>query len=269
MVNSFSPEPETRSSPQVWNWKDVALIGFGAVVIFIVGFAALTILLRSLQDGLDLGVGPTMLMSAGLGLLEGVALIGSVYLLGLRRRRFDWSAVGINPPRRGWMTTAVLLGLVVIPLSGLIAYGIQLALGRAPENPQLPFLAPEGFSWFGAISMLVFGGLVGPFAEELLFRGVIYTWLRDRWNVWLANLASSLLFGILHGEVSVAGAAFVLGIILAWSYERSRSLWPPVLIHVLNNSAKIVLLYIMLATGDIPSPVLPAAILTAVKSLFF
>jgi membrane protease YdiL (CAAX protease family) len=37
--------------------------------------------------------------------------------------------------------------------------------------------------------------------------------------------------------------------VLAWTYEKSESLWTPVVIHILNNAAKILLLYLLLATG--------------------
>jgi membrane protease YdiL (CAAX protease family) len=126
---------------------------------------------------------------------------------------------------------------------------IQLIMGMPIENPQLPFLAPQGFSWFGAISMFILAGLVAPFAEELYFRGVFYQWLRQRWGVWPGILVSSLVFGIVHGELSVAGAAFVLGLILAWIYEQSGSLWIAILVHAINNSFKVLALYLFLALG--------------------
>jgi membrane protease YdiL (CAAX protease family) len=88
-----------------------------------------------------------------------------------------------------------------------------------------------------------------PFAEELFFRGVLYRWLRDRWGLWVGLIASSLVFGALHGDIAVAGATAVMGLVLGWFYERSRSLWPSILIHAINNTVKLVLLYALVATG--------------------
>ena len=107
---------------------------------------------------------------------------------------------------------------------------IQLALGLPVENPQLDFLIPKQFTWAGAIGMLILGGLLVPIAEELFFRGVLYTWLRDSFGIWIAIPGSALVFGLLHGEISVAGATFVMGLVLAWLYERSNSLWPSITI---------------------------------------
>ena len=240
-----------HAAPQptvLWSGLDVFLIVLGIIAIFIAGFLLLRLWIGSMPGGI-LGNASSIELSAGAGALEGVALLGSVYFLGLKRRHLTWSAVGIEPASRNWLQWAALIGLGVIPLAGLIAAGIQLALGRPVENPQLPFLAPEGFSWFGAISMLLLGGILDPFAEEVFFRGVLYQWLRDRWGVWFGILTSSLLFGAAHGDIAVGGASAVLGLILAWVFERSHSLWPPVLIHVINNSVKIAALYILLASG--------------------
>jgi membrane protease YdiL (CAAX protease family) len=192
---------------------------------------------------------PSLLLSLGLAALEALALIGGVYWLGMRRRGLNWRAIGLRVCSRNWLLTALAIGLIIIPLSGLIATLIMLLLGRPFENPQLDFLVPEGFSWSGAVGMLLLGGIVVPFAEELFFRGFLYNFLRERWGIWTGTLISAGVFGAAHGDLALAGAAFVMGIILALVYEYSRSLWAAVLIHLINNSAKIALLYALLALG--------------------
>ena len=97
--------------------------------------------------------------------------------------------------------------------------------------------------------MFLLAGLVVPFAEELYFRGVLYNWMRDRWGIWPAILMSSLIFGIVHGEIAIAISAFILGILIAWAYERSGSLWTAIMIHAINNGVKILMLYIFLGLG--------------------
>ena len=117
------------------------------------------------------------------------------------------------------------------------------------ENPQLDFLLPDGLSAMNALFMLILVGFLAPFAEELLFRGVIYTFLRERWGIWLGVLVSSLIFGLMHGNLAVGVTGFLLGIVAALVFEYSKSLWPAVIVHVINNSLKVSLLYILVLLG--------------------
>lgn len=249
----FNTNPPLQPPPEhtTWHFGDILIISIGIVIIFVLGIAGLRLLPQiDLLSGTFDEQG-TILLSASLGALEASGLIGSIYLFGLRRRHLSWAAVGIRPINDRWLLYAIALGIIVIPASGLIAASIQFAMGQPLSNPQLPFLAPNGFSWFGAISMFLLGGIAAPIGEELFFRGILYQWLRDRWGVWVGIIVSGLIFGALHGEPSVAGAAAVLGMLLAWVYERSQSLWAPIVIHVINNGIKIIVLYTLLANGSL------------------
>ena len=229
-----------------WRLTDVIVITCAILILFL--GTALAIQYYFSLDGTR---NITIQVSLLLGILESVFLIGGVYFLGLKRRQQSWTSIGLRKPNASWTAMGGLIGIIAIPLSALIAIGIQFALGKPIENPQLPFLVPDGFSWFGAISMFLVVGLLAPFAEELYFRGVLYLWMGERWGIWVGILLSSVFFAIVHGEVSVAGAAFGLGIILAWAYERSGSLWVAIMIHAINNSFKIILLYTFLGFGNL------------------
>jgi membrane protease YdiL (CAAX protease family) len=145
------------------------------------------------------------------------------------------------------------LSIVVIPLSGLITTLLLTLLHLPLENPQLPALIPEGLDLGGALAMFLLVGLVVPVAEEIFFRGVIYNFLRARLGVWVAILFSSLIFAIAHGDLAVGTSAFVIGIAIAWVYEKSGSLWTAILIHAANNGVKIILLYIFVLLKLIPT----------------
>jgi membrane protease YdiL (CAAX protease family) len=242
-------EPPTSPPAPIWSGWDVIWITAGILTLLIGGTLAIGGALRITGHIHLQAPGAATTLSVAAAVLEGVALISSVYLLGLRRRHISWQAVGVRAPSRTWWQISLWIGLLAIPISGFIAALIQQILGLPEINPQISFLAPEGFSWFGAIGMFLFGGLIDPFAEELVFRGVLYVWLRDHFGVWPGILVSALIFGLAHGDIAVGGAAAVLGVVLAWVYEKSHSLWPAVLIHVINNAVKIVLLFGMLATG--------------------
>ncbi len=77
--------------------------------------------------------------------------------------------------------------------------------------------------------------IVGPLAEEWMFRGMTYRRIRALCGVWPAILLSALLFGAFHANMIQFLYAFPLGILFAWYYEKSGTLLVPILAHMLVN----------------------------------
>ena len=100
------------------------------------------------------------------------------------------------------------------------------------------------YSWWGI------GGicLLGPVLEEVLFRGAVTKHLLERYRPCLAILLSGLLFGLFHINPVQVVAATLSGWLLGWLYWRSGSLWPSILVHVMNNSFSV---YLMRTHPDI------------------
>jgi membrane protease YdiL (CAAX protease family) len=182
-------------------------------------------------------------------MLESIALILGIYLFGLRRRKLGWDSVGIRSTTWTWLVGSTIITMIMIPIIALITLLILFLSGQPMENPQLDFLLPEGLSASNAILMLLLAGIVAPFGEELLFRGVLYTFLREKWGVWIGVFVSSFLFGLIHGNLAVGLTGFLLGIVAALVFEYSKSLWTAVIVHVINNSFKIALLYLFVLLG--------------------
>ena len=92
---------------------------------------------------------------------------------------------------------------------------------------------------------LAIAGIVvlGPLSEELIFRGLLLDWCRQRMAVWQAVLVTSLLFAFLHdmnfkyGVISgiVFVARFALGLGASWLAIRYRSLRVPFVMHATFN----------------------------------
>jgi len=239
----YLPEVKPR---RLWTWVDILLIGLSIIAVILLGtwvFSSLSQPVPGEQPGITIGY------IVALTSLEVFAILVSVYIFGLLRKKLHWTDVGFVPSTFRWLVWAAATALIFIPIIGLIALAIQVALGLPTENPQLEFLVPKDITWFGGLIMLILGGLLVPIAEEVLFRGVLYRWLRQFLRPWIAIPISSALFGLLHGDIAVAGATFVMGIVLAWFYERSHSLWPSIVIHAVNNGLKLALLYGLLVAG--------------------
>lgn len=73
--------------------------------------------------------------------------------------------------------------------------------------------------------------------EEMIFRGVIFRWIDERWNTWVALLVSAILFGWIHITNDNAtwwsslAIAIEAGLMLGAAYKWSGTLWVPIGIH--------------------------------------
>ncbi|MFP4194671.1 MAG: CPBP family intramembrane glutamic endopeptidase [Desulfobacterales bacterium] len=98
------------------------------------------------------------------------------------------------------------------------------------------------------LAFFAFGGIVSPFAEELIFRGAVFGLLR-RWGAAAAVLGSATLFTLAHdtGGLPVIQAAG--GLVFALSYEVEKNLLVPVIIHVAGNLALFSITVLMHLAG--------------------
>jgi hypothetical protein len=133
---------------------------------------------------------------------------------------------GLGPGVRGGVAWSLGFGAVVLAgFAALLAAGIdplrllRVRLGESPADIAAFFFV---------------GGVVGPAAEEVVFRGVLYGFFR-RWGVLAALGASTAVFALLHG-----GGGFtqiVGGLLFGVAYEREGRLTAPATLHVLGNTA--------------------------------
>lgn len=79
-------------------------------------------------------------------------------------------------------------------------------------------------------------GILTPIAEEMVFRGAILRKLLPYVrNPWIAIIISAAVFGIAHGNVPQFVHAVIVGILLGWTYWRTRSILPALVVHWVNN----------------------------------
>jgi uncharacterized protein len=98
-----------------------------------------------------------------------------------------------------------------------------------------------GLSWmFGAGQVLMIG-MIGPIAEEVLFRGLLMGVLAKRVGIAAAVFLSSVVFALSHVDVAFLAPLFVMGLILGVLYAFFRNLWVPILFHMVNNTVSVVL----------------------------
>lgn len=239
-IETTAPASETpRALPQ---WRDLflyLLVGGGGFVI------------ASLVAGrfVERGSLAVSILAYGLNVLF---FAGSVLLIGVARGKLSLRDMGFIPPRisASWFIGAILLSLALVPLRGIVGVIAQYLSGGTLAGMQnrLDVIAPESFTWLGFLVTLIGAGILVPIAEEMYFRGALFTWFRQRYNFPIAMLASALLFAFGHIDTAgVVAASFVLGLVNAWAFEKSKTLWAPILMHITTNSFAVLVIYGALA----------------------
>lgn len=86
--------------------------------------------------------------------------------------------------------------------------------------------------------------LIGPFAEELLFRmECMNLFLKNGQTPLMAIVWSSLVFGAVHGNPPQILGGVLIGFILGWLYWKSKSIWVPFAAHFFNNLVGLMLIW--------------------------
>ena len=82
-------------------------------------------------------------------------------------------------------------------------------------------------------------GMVPAFCEELLFRGYILRNFERSMLPWMAIILSGLIFGLFHIRLTQFIPLALLGMIMAWMTIETRSIWPAVVAHFVNNAGSV------------------------------
>jgi membrane protease YdiL (CAAX protease family) len=97
------------------------------------------------------------------------------------------------------------------------------------------FQASKSFSNAGILLIFVVGALIGPIAEEIFFRGVLYGFFRQ-WGFAPALIISTILFVLPHfAGNNIPLTQMVGGLLFAIAYEVEKNLIVPIVIHCLGN----------------------------------
>ncbi len=146
------------------------------------------------------------------------------------------SSLGLNT--RNWKRD-LLFGLkhylIVLPLiiaSGFIVNYVLRMFGIEPEQQGIINNIMSEDSLGVLAFMFFFGTLAAPIVEELLFRGFFQTALRITFNKTQAILISGFVFALIHWNFHVILQIFILGILLAYLFEKTGSLVAPIFVHI-------------------------------------
>lgn len=212
------PRPESpRLAPEAF---PVSLLAKGLIAVF-AAEALAPLLLAPLPISPMAALGALRCIQTGL-------LLGLVHSAGA-----GWGVVGLG---RATVSTGLRWGLTGAALFALTALGGGLALHLLGLNPLTLIRTPLPAAAGQRALFFIVGGLVAPVAEEVLFRGFLYTYCR-RWGVLTALAVSTAVFVAMHLPRGLPVTQLVGGVVFALAYEYSGSLLAAILIHGLGNLA--------------------------------
>jgi CAAX protease family protein len=212
-----TPAPVPDVDPRL-NWR-VGLLGIALAI----GFVVL------------LGIAFAIVVAAGAdadshGVVFGVSLVQDATLLAAAIL-----AVRTVIPR----PTAETFGLrpfkasaVLWVLAGLGAFFVFSIIYSVIFHPKPQDIDQQ----LGKALTAVFAILIAPPVEEFFFRGFLYRSLRNGWGVAWAAIVSGLLFGAVHFEPQFLIPLAGLGVASALVYEKTKSLWPCIMLHATWNT---------------------------------
>ena len=175
------------------------------------------------------------------GVLAAVLAIGWVLVVTRLRAGIGWD---LSTGLRKALIGLGAAGLAVLPAMGVFGVFQRLLGERTADNPILPLLLVPDTALAKAALLLAIGVFV-PAMEETLFRGVLYGGLRRRWSFWPAALVSGAIFAVVHMNLAGFAAYLLLGVVFAYLFERSRSLFAPWAAHAAFNIFNLMLVIVL------------------------
>lgn len=167
-----------------------------------------------------------------IGIVRLLEIVGLVLLVFLFEKKL--SCIGLY---RSGMSSAFRKGIIWSVCFGLLAGGATLVLFLFGIHP-LGLIRVQLPSNVGSLLLyFTIGGVIGPAAEELFFRGLVFRFFR-RWGFAFSLCFTTVIFAALHPMSSgVPIPQIVGGLLFATAFEIEKNLLVPTLIHVLGNLA--------------------------------
>ena len=203
----------------------------GAALVFVVAVDASQSNPDWLEDGDVLGIPAPLVLAI---LLEAFFLV-AVFIFAVSRHGAPIPQLGFVPAtgRRPYLLAIVAWLSALIAL--LIWAGLTELLGidllKIPDPPA----ELVDYSGISLAYPLLVVGLFGPFCEEVFFRGFALPAFAKRYGLNGGILISAALFSVFHFSIGSFVPIFIFGIVLAWLYIRTGSIYPSIIAHSTQN----------------------------------
>ena len=226
-VRDHSPfllDPEAKPPAQV------SLVdGLIAVLAFFVLQGLIALVAIHVMD-LDQGAALTLAFGASGVIVAG----GTIYVFWRRKVPHLAEVLGLALPSESGQSRGLVLGLLGGLVAGGAAWVYMLVLDSVPvlrdwRDDSVALHSVDG------IWLVVLALVAAPLCEEFIFRGIVFRGMRRSMSAGGAALASAGVFALCHPPVSVV-PVLIMAVIAAWSFEKTKWLVTPIIIHAVYNS---------------------------------
>ena len=149
---------------------------------------------------------------------------------GVIKQLLAWIRNGIKEDRDKAVVLAITasLGITSSLAFNILAGIIQIQSPRYEKVEAIQYSVPI---WLG----LILYGIISPFVEEIVFRGLTYNRMRRFFGIPLSVIVTALLFAGFHGNLAQFLYALCMGVLLALCYEWVKSFAAPLVFHMAAN----------------------------------
>lgn len=136
--------------------------------------------------------------------------------------------------------------LLVLPFAGIVAalgFNNLVVLSGAMEISNTYDEVASQIYNKNVFTTILSAVVIAPLLEEFLFRGVLYRRMRDSISIIPSMLLSAIIFGLIHGNLVQFIYAFFIGILLAYVFEKFKTIWAPVIFHGAANLFSVLVTY--------------------------
>ena len=230
-------EPAGRTQPGVpWGAKDSVLITLFSIVSIIVCMVVFNIILAAAGlSGDSSKASPVPEFGSDIVFYSAILLACFLFL---RHRHYhvSLSMLGFRRTRLG---KAILWTLLVYVLDTI---GTAVWLHFVQSEP-LPVKTEYGATVLGFMLAYLGIAVLAPVVEELFFRGILFQGFSQSFGPLWGGVTSAAVFTIFHVDPHVFGRIFWTGILFAFLFYKTKSLWPSIVCHFIVNSLAVIALF--------------------------
>ena len=235
------PDIEEATPGIPWDGRDllVTLLGGGGLGLVLATAVFLPLAASEWRPSTAAQLAVVSLMLYG-------AVCGFGWWFAIKRHGASLADAGFRWVGPGPVLLMIPAAIGLMTLNGMVLFATDQVAGDVPTAQDQVLAGEQALALPDLLWLLIAAVLIAPFAEEFLFRGLLYRYVKERKTVLIAMLVSSIAFAVAHFVPILIQSYFVFGLAEAFVAESYNSLYPSIMLHALNNGTLLITLYYLL-----------------------